>query len=165
MSRTVPHAIPRPAQSIFIIKTSFVVETIALNKLYPNIHHVQPVLMYIETAIPKNIPAALCRHHPPYTASRPTQSVFIIKTSFVVQTIALNKLYPNIHHIQPVLMYIETAIPKNIPAALCRHHPPYTASRPAQSVFIIKTLFVVQTIALTKLYPNIHHMYLAMMYI
>ena len=36
-------------------------------------------------------------------------------------------------------MYIETAIPKNIPAALCRHHPPYTVSRPAQSVFIIKT--------------------------
>ena len=77
-------------------------------------------MMYIETAIPKNIPATLCRHHPPYTASRPAQSVFIIKTSFVVQTIALHILYPNIHHMYLSMMYIETAIPKNIPAALCR---------------------------------------------
>ena len=112
---------------------------IALDVLYPNIHHMYLVKMYIETVIPKNFPAALCRHHPSYTASRPAQSVFIIKTSFVVQTIALNILYPNIHHMYLAMMYIETAIPKNIPATLCRHHPPYTASRPAQSVFIIKT--------------------------
>ena len=138
-----PYTASRPAQSVFIIKTSFVVQTIALIILYPNTHHMQPVLMYIETAIPKNHTAALCRHHLPYTASRPAQSVFIIKTLFVVQTIALNILYPNIHYMYLAMMYIETAIPKNIPATLCRHHPPYTASGPAQSVFIIKTSFVV----------------------
>ena len=103
---------------------------IALDVLYPNIHHMYLVEMYISTLIPKNLVEMYIKTVIPkniYVTHRAPQSVFIIRTSFVVQTIALNKLYPNIHHIQPVLMYIETAIPKNIPAALCRHNPaPHT---------------------------------------
>ena len=41
------------------------------------------------------------------------------------------------------MMYIETAIPKNITAALCRHHPSQMVSRLAHSVCVAWTCFVV----------------------
>ena len=86
---------------------------IALDVLYLKIYHMYLAKMYIETAIPKNVyvPVSRTGHH---TVSKPAQSVFIMKTSFVVQMIALDVLYPNIHHMYLVEMYIETIIPKNV---------------------------------------------------
>ena len=86
---------------------------IALDVLYLKIHHMYLAKMYFETAIPKTSMSSVSRtgHH---TVSKPAQSVFIIKTWFVVQMIALDVLYPYIHHMYLVEMYIETVIPKNV---------------------------------------------------
>ena len=49
--------------------------------------------------------------------------------------------------------------------AMWRHDPPSTASKLAHLIFIILTLFFVQMKALDVFYQNIHHMYLAIVYI
>ena len=83
---------------------------------------------------------AMWRHDPPSTASKLAHSVFTIKTLFFVQMKALAVFYQHIHPMYLAIVYIETAIPKNVLVpALCPHDPPSTVSKLAHSVFIIKT--------------------------
>ena len=81
------------------------------------------MIMNIATPIPKNVldDPALCRHDPPNMVPKLAHSFVIIKTWLLVQSIALDVLYQNIHHIYKAIVQIATAIPKNVldDPALC----------------------------------------------
>ena len=59
---------------------------------------------------------------------------------------ALDVFYQNIYHMYLAIVYILTAIPKNVlnDPAIWRHDLPNTVSKLAHSVFIILTLVFVQ---------------------
>ena len=75
-----------------------------------------------------------------------------------MQSIALDVLYPNIHHMYLMIMNIATPIPKIVldDPAVCRHDPPNMVPQLAHSVFIIMTWLLVQSIALDVLYQNLY---------
>ena len=102
----------------------------------------QPVLMYIETAIPKNITAALCRHHPSQMVSRLAHSVVSHGLDLWCNAIAIDVFYSKMHHMYLFIMNIEKAIPKNIYAPCVTHRvtqrPPWQSQ---QTQFLLIPVF------------------------